>query len=91
MVEMTALHLQLPATKLPVRAEEVMKSEKFMLGFIQKALADQTKIGDILFIPSAPDLTPVLPADDREPRLADVFLFLDAKPESGVAGPKYTP
>jgi len=89
--EITPIHLQLPAAELPVRTEEEMKLEKLILGRIEKAFADQTEIGYIFFILSAPDLAAIPPADDCEPRLADMFFFLDAIPESGIAEPEYIP
>lgn len=67
-----------------------MKPEKFMLGFIEKSFADQTKIGYIFLIPPAPNLAPFIPADDGETGMTDMFLFLDAIPESGIARPEYT-
>jgi len=91
MEEITPLHLQLPAAELPIRTKEEMKLEEFILGRIKIAFADQTEIRYEFFIPSAPDLAAVLPADDREPRLANMFFFLDAIPESGIAEPEYIP
>ena len=89
--EVSAIHVQLPGTQLPVRAQKEMKPEKFMLGFIEKSLADQTEIRDIFFIPPAPDLAPFIPANDREPGMTDVFFFLDTIPKSCIAGSEYTP
>jgi hypothetical protein len=87
--EGTPIQLQLPAAEPPVRAEKEMKPEEFMFGCIEKSLTNQTEIRDIFFIPPAPDLPPVRPSDDREPRNADVFFFFDTMPESGIAGSEY--
>jgi hypothetical protein len=68
-----------------------MKSEEFIFRFLQNSLADQTKISDILFIPSAPNGAPVGSTDDREPGMTYVLFLLDTVPESAVTEPEDIP
>ena len=65
-----------------------MKSEDPVLRLIEKTPTDETEIGDVFFIPAAPNLAPVPPADDGQTRLTDVFFLFDAVPESGIAEPE---
>jgi hypothetical protein len=91
MKESAALHFELATAELPVRPEEEVELENFVLGFIQKTLADQTKIRDVFLVPPAPNLAPVLPADNLKASLADMPFLLVAKSESGIAEPEYFP
>jgi hypothetical protein len=84
------LHLHLPAAQPPVRSQQEMKSEKFMFGFTQNTLADETKIRDIFFVFTTPNLAPIYTSDDLEPRMAHVLFFLDAIAEARKAAPEYT-
>jgi hypothetical protein len=86
--EITPIHLQLPAAKPPVRAEEEMKPEEFILVILQSAPADKTKIGDIFFIPTTPNGASFGPSDNREASMTDMFFLFNTVPESGVAEPE---
>lgn len=83
--ESPPVHIQAAAAQLPVRAQKVVEFENPVFFFVQNPPADQAKISHIFLIFTTPDHTAVFAAYLLQTNRADVLLFGNALPESGIA------
>jgi len=54
--EIALVDLQPPAAKAPLRVHEKVKLENLKLVFVQRPLADETEVGDVLLVLPAPKI-----------------------------------
>jgi hypothetical protein len=91
MKEIAAVHAQAAAAESPFGAEKEMKAEKFVLGFVQHAAANQAKIRHKLF--PFPRICPpaVKTAAELQRNGAGMRPIFNAIPKSIETGPKNGP
>jgi hypothetical protein len=91
MEEGSAVHSQLPGTELPVRSQQEMKPENFVLKIAEHTTANQAKIGHIIFPLARVHAPSFFAATEFQGNAAGVRFMGNAIPETVVAGPKNGP
>ena len=89
--EISPVHAQPPGAQSPVCPQKEVISKQTILEIVQGTVGDQAKIGDILFVFSAPGrrTRPACVGFDRDP--AQVFFLRDAANEAVPTNPKNRP
>jgi len=89
MKEVTAVHFQAAAAKPPIRAQQKMEPENAVFLFIQRSLAHQTEVCDIVFMFPTPNPSGPFSGAVFERYFAHIPLLRQTFPEARVAGAEY--
>lgn len=83
-----AIHTEPAAAETPIRAQQKMKTKDAIFVFIQGFFADQTKVGNVIFVFSAPDASAVFTGTILERDFAHISFLRQAGFKACKTSPK---